>query len=99
MSTYIKIMDSGTTGAEFLFNSNKHEKFKFKIVGNPLSNIKLFIQDNHTVDKDNTMRIKAMCLNWNGASVVIQFKTNHADDDYSNTGDVFTKDEVATVLF
>jgi hypothetical protein len=99
MSTYKKVIDSAESGAEFLFNSNKNEKLKFKIIGTPSSNIKLFIQDTNTIDKDPTMRIKAMCSNWNGASVAIQFKTNHLDDDYSNTGDVFTKDEVATILF
>lgn len=66
--------------------------YKVVIVGNPNSNIKIFIND-----KENTLNaffLKFSCTDWNGATVKVQAKTDHENDDFSDTGDIIDSDSL-----
>lgn len=106
-STPLKILDATSGNSqEFydnLFNSSlpnikSNLTYRLTIVGTPLANVKAFITAGHSYvsqseQKILALTIKVSCSNWNGASVKIQGKTSHVDDTFTDTGDIFTKDE------
>jgi hypothetical protein len=84
-----KILDATSGSAEFKV-SDQILTYKLLIVGTPNSNIKVFINDQE--NGFGGFFIKAKCLDWNGAYVKLQAKTDHVDDDFSDTGDIFEED-------
>lgn len=113
-STPIKILDASSGNSqEFydnLFNSSLQNiksnlSYRLAIVGSPLANIKAFVVSGYSNSSgyankttEFSFSIKVSCANWNGASVKIQAKTSHADDAFTDTGDIFTKDEAIDKL-
>jgi len=91
MESAIKIMDSKTGSVSF-FCSITILEYKLVILGVPNSNIKVFFHDQY--NGFFGFYLKVNCLDWNGASLKLQSKTNHVDDIYSDTGDIFYKDSL-----
>jgi hypothetical protein len=89
-----KILDA-TTGSSDEFDSlDNLLTYRFTVSGTPSANIKVFIKK-QTVDS-KIMYVKASCATWNSASLVLEAKTKHTDDDFSSTGtdDTIVEDDV-----
>ena len=44
-------------------------------------------------------RIKVSCSDWNGASVVVKYKTNHPEDEFDDSGDIITENGTYNITF
>jgi hypothetical protein len=88
MSQITKRLDA-TSGesAEFEFKDDLSVKGKFVITGTAGANIKIFEIREERAEK---LLYKALCSNWNGATVALHLKTDHTDDSFSATGVVFS---------
>lgn len=94
--SYTKVIDA-TSGAATHILVNQ-EALQFSISGTPNSNILIFIEEIQTNAK-NLARIKFKCDDWNGATVEVKYKTNHPDDDFSETGHTLYKNDTKTFEF
>jgi hypothetical protein len=99
---FIKILDSNVNGAYSteISNDDKDLLLRLKIIGSPSANIKAFIrgQAEGIVKKANFIRIQ--CSSWNNATVVLESRSGHEDDDYfyDENEDVFTKNTTKQLL-
>ena len=91
MLTTHKIIDSLSGEAQFT-TSDQILTYKLIITGSPGANIKAFINDKYK--SFNGWFIKINCTNWNGAEVKLYCKTNHLDDEFTDTGIIFIKDQL-----
>jgi hypothetical protein len=92
----IKVLDASSGSAEFKTADNKI-CWQLVITGSPSANIKAFIQDK---DKEiNAAFLKVSCSNWNGASVALKAKTNHIDDSFTETGQVFSANRASALYY
>jgi len=84
-----QIINSTSGSAEFKA-ADQILTYRVVIEGTPNSNIKIFRNE-----KENTLNaffLKFSCSDWNGASVKLQAKTDHQNDDFSDTGDIISSD-------
>jgi hypothetical protein len=86
-----KIIDA-VSGSGTFQNPDLSVTYEVLIVGSPLANIKAFYSEGKAGIKGYLL--KASCSSWNGASLVIRGKTDHIDDSFTNTGDIFTEDSM-----
>jgi len=94
---YSKIIDA--TSGSFLKTTDNEENVQFVISGTPNANIRIFMIERNYQRKPFA-RIKVTCEDWNGASVIIKYKTNHPDDtDFVDTGDTITENGVYNLTF
>lgn len=92
-----KILDATTGESEIFESLDGLLRYKLVISGTPLANIQAFYQPQYP--NSSAFFIKVKCDNWNSATVRLEATTRHADDDYSNTGDSFTEDEVQPFIY
>lgn len=90
-----KIFDASSGESTAFQIKDSTLNFKLVVSGTPLSNIKAFLCQSQT----DQQFLKVKCSSWNGASLFLQAHTNHAEDDYSNTGVVFTEDSLEIHFF
>ncbi len=99
---FVKILDSNVNGAYSteISNDDKDLLLRLKIVGTPNGNIKAFIrgQAEGIVKKANFIRVQ--CSDWNNATVVLESRSGHEDDDYfyDENEDVFKKNTSRQLL-
>lgn len=87
-----KVLDNTSGfGIEF-YSSDSLIKYRLNITGTPLANIEAYYVE-RTRD-NNSFYLKVKCSDWNGAIVYLQANTYNVDDNFSNTDDSFTKDDV-----
>lgn len=109
LTTSVKILDATSGNSQEFFdnllNSSLQDvksnlTYRLAIVGTPLANIKAFLSGGYynMADKTISITIKVSCTNWNGATVKLQSKTSNAEDVFSDTNDIFTKDEAIDKL-
>lgn len=91
MTNSYKIIDALSGEATFK-TSDQTLTYKLIIIGSPAANVKAFINDKN--NGFNGWFIKINCSNWNGAEVKLYCKTNHLDDDFTDTGISFAADEL-----
>ena len=95
---YSKIIDA--TSGSFSKTTNNEEHIQFVISGTPNANIKLFMIERTHQHLQPFARIKVSCSDWNGASVIIKYKTNHPDDtQFDDSGDTITETGVYNLTF
>ncbi len=92
-----KVLDA-TTGESDEFEALEGIlKYKLVITGTPLANIKAFFIPQYRSSSAYFLKVK--CDNWNSATVTLLAKTKHSEDDFSNTGDSFTENEVQPFIY
>jgi hypothetical protein len=94
--SYTKILDS-TTGSAIHTLLTK-EVLQFVISGTPNANIAVFIQEVSTPNK-NIARISFKCADWNGATLGVEYKTNHPEDAFNDTGHILSENGTETLEF
>jgi hypothetical protein len=95
-----KVLDS-TNGysEEFKLRDNRLT-FRLKIEGTALANIKAFMSDKfNNGESVDAFFLKIFCSNWNGASVVVEMKTSHVEDQFTRTDDIFTRDSAKPIYY
>lgn len=94
---YSKIIDA--TSGSFIKTTDNEEHIEFVISGTPNANIRIFMIERN-YQKKPSARIKVTCDDWNGASVIIKYKTNHPDDtQFDDSGDTITETGVYNLTF
>jgi|DEB0MinimDraft_6_1074348.scaffolds.fasta_scaffold13665_2 hypothetical protein len=68
------------------------QEFRFTIVGTPLADINLFIDDNYN-DINSFILAKAYCSDWSGAVITVELKLDHPDDVFSKVNEDIKKDD------
>lgn len=100
MTIATKILDSSTLNdtAEFT-PADGNMNYRVKITIAPTANIKVFFIDAKKEGKSifNGWYLKVKCATWGSGKLQLQAKSDHVDDDWSDTGiteggDVFTQD-------
>jgi hypothetical protein len=90
----LKILESSANGSystEFKSADNLIT-YRLKIAGSPAAAVKAFLQDKQR--ETNGFFLKVNCSNWNSATVKLQAKTTADGDDFTDTGDNFTRDSL-----
>ncbi len=82
--------------AEFYFKDSLSLRAKFVITGTANAAIKIFEVREPRSEK---LLYKASCSNWNGATVALHLKTDHADDIFSSSAVVFSKNSAISSNF
>lgn len=72
-------------------------KYKLVITGTPLASIKAFYAPQ--LPNSSAFFLKIKCDDWNAATVYLHGKTRHPDDDFSETGDRFTENEIQPFIY
>ncbi len=72
-------------------------KYKLVITGTPLANIKAFYAPQ--LPNSSAFFLKIKCDDWNAATVHMYGKTRHPDDDFNETGDSFTENEIQPFIY
>lgn len=93
----IKVLDSSVGPSETFSGIDGRLIYQLVIDGTPLAPIKAFYQQQ--APNLNIFFIKVSCDNWNGATLSLQCKTLHPDDDFYNTSDDFTQDELKVFVY
>lgn len=94
MRTTTKILDASSGNSEAF--SLQEQKFfgKLFISGSPSANIKAFV----ITEDSGAKLLKIACPNWNGASLILKAKSDHADDTtYDETGVIYTENTVEQI--
>jgi len=85
MST--KILDA-TSGESSIFSiKDAAVACKLVISGTPLANVKAFICQSQT----DQFFLKISCANWNSALVKLYLKTSHIEDEFSESGVIYSQ--------
>lgn len=85
-----------TNLAEATFKSrDKLLEYKLVINDSPSSDINVYYIDGRNIAGGfQGYMLKVFCNNWNNASLKVQCKTDNPTDIFSDTGDVFTSNEL-----
>lgn len=90
MAEVFKRLDAASgESAEFNFKDNLSLIGKFVITGTASANIKIF---EAREERGVNSIFKASCLDWNNATVALHLKTTDADDAFSTSAVVFSRD-------
>jgi len=92
MQHSIKILDSPSGESDIFYSQDRLMSYKLIIIGTANSNIKSFLSEG--VNRLNGFLIKVSCIDWNNVTVNLMCKSNNVDDDFTETGDSFIKDDL-----
>ena len=89
----IKIFDNAIAGTYAIFKSSDNIlEYKLILIGTPSANVKVFYSEQNAGFGGYFLQI--YCANWNGAYIKLQCKSNSSESEYSDTGEIFTKDQL-----
>ncbi len=91
MENAIKVLDAVSGEGEEFTGIDNLLDYKLVISGTANANIKAFFAEQ---TRDIAIFfLKVMCTDWNGATVALHAKSQNSDDEFSETGIVFTENK------